>query len=143
MTQVGEPTRDASQAGSSAWAGWVTFAALMLAISGSINLIQGFVALFRDGYFLVRAGDELLITDYTAWGVIMLVWGALLLGAAAGLGSGRGWARWLAIAIASLSVIVQIGFLAAYPIWSAIIIAFDVIVLYALTARWTEARAGL
>jgi hypothetical protein len=143
MTQVGEPTRNASQAGSSAWAGWVTFAALMLAISGSINLIQGFVALFRDGYFLVRAGDELLITDYTAWGVIMLVWGALLLGAAAGLGSGRGWARWLAIAIASLSVIVQIGFLAAYPIWSAIIIAFDVIVLYALTARWTEARAGL
>jgi hypothetical protein len=143
MTQIGEPTRNASQAGSSAWAGWVTFAALMLAISGSINLIQGFVALFRDGYFLVRAGDELLITDYTAWGVIMLVWGALLLGAAAGLGSGRGWARWLAIAIASLSVIVQIGFLAAYPIWSAIIIAFDVIVLYALTARWTEARAGL
>jgi hypothetical protein len=143
MTEVGEPTRNASQAGSSAWAGWVTFAALMLAISGSINLIQGFVALFRDGYFLVRAGDELLITDYTTWGVIMLVWGALLLGAAAGLGSGRGWARWLAIAIAALSVIVQIGFLAAYPIWSAIIIAFDVIVLYALTARWTEARAGL
>jgi hypothetical protein len=143
MTQVYEPTRNASQAGSGAWAGWVTFAAIMLCISGSINLIQGFVALFRDGYFLVRAGDKLLITDYTTWGVIMLVWGALLLGAAFGLSTGGGWARWLAIAIASLSVIVQIGFLAAYPIWSVIIIAFDVIVLYALTARWSEARAGL
>ena len=42
-----------------------------------------------------------------------------------------------------VNAIVQIAFLAAYPIWSAIIIALDVFVLYALTARWDEARAGL
>jgi hypothetical protein len=143
MTQLYEPMRNSSQVRGDRWAGWVAFATIMLALSGSINLVQGFVALFQDGYFLVRTGDHLLVTGYTTWGVIMLVWGALLVAAAFGLGTGRGWARWLAIVIACLSILVQIGFLSAYPIWSAIIIGFDVIVLFALTAHWTEARTRM
>jgi hypothetical protein len=143
MTQLDEPMSSASQMRRDRWAGWFAFAAIMLSLSGAINLMQGFVALFQDGYFLVRAGDHLLVTGYTTWGVIMLVWGALLLGAAFGLGTGHGWARWLAVVITFVSILVQIGFLSAYPIWSAIIIGFDVIVLFALTAHWTEARAGM
>ena len=63
--------------------------------------------------------------------------------AGVGLNTGRGWARVIAIGIACISILVQTLFLAAYPIWSTIIIAMDVIVIYALTARWAEARAGL
>lgn len=143
MTQLYEPMRNPSQVRSGRWASWVAFAAIMLGLSGSINIMQGFVALFQDGYFLVRAGDHLLVTGYTTWGVIMLVWGALLVGAAFGLGIGAGWARWVAIAITFLSILVQIGFLSAFPLWSVIIIAFDVIVLFALTAHWTEARSQM
>ena len=61
----------------------------------------------------------------------------------AGLNSGKGWARVLAIVVACVSILIQTLFLAAFPIWSVIIIALDVIVIYALTARWGEARAGL
>jgi hypothetical protein len=60
-----------------------------------------------------------------------------------GLLSGKSWARWLAIGLIFVNTIAQVGFLAAYPVWSAILIALDVFVLYALTARWDEARAGL
>ena len=43
------------------------------------------------------------------------------------------------IAMAVVSAVSQVGFLAAYPFWSLLIIALDVIVIYALTARWREA----
>jgi hypothetical protein len=128
---------------SDAWAGWIAFAGVMLALIGTINIIQGFVALFDDGYFVVPREDDLLLVDFTVWGVIMLIWGALLVIAALALISGRGWARWFAVAAAAVNVIAQIGFLSAYPIWSAILIALDVFVIFALTARWSEARAAL
>jgi hypothetical protein len=142
MTQV-QPSPYQSTQPSDAWAGWVTFAAVMLALVGAMNLIQGFVALFDDGYFVVRREDDLLLVDFTVWGVLMLCWGALQVGACFALVAGRGWARWFAVAVAAVSILVQIGFLSAYPIWAAIIIAFDVLVIFALTARWGEARAAM
>ena len=128
---------------SDAWAGWVTFAAVILGLLGTLNVIQGFVALFDDGYFVVRREEDLLLVDFTAWGVVLLLWGALLVGAALALAAGRGWARWFAVILVCVNVIVQIGFLPAYPIWSAIVILLDVLVIFALTARWDEARAAM
>jgi hypothetical protein len=128
---------------SGAWAGWVTFASVMLTLIGTLTLIQGFLALFDDGYFIVSREEDLLLVEFTAWGVIMLIWGALLLGAGLSLAAGRSWARWFAIFAAFVSVIAQIGFLSAYPVWSAIVILLDVLVIFALTARWDEARAAM
>jgi hypothetical protein len=124
------------------WAGWVAFAGIMLALIGFFDVFQGLTALFNDEYFAVRGG-ELLVFDFTAWGWITLIWGAVLITAGVGLLSGRGWARVVAIAAVFVNTLAQIAFLAAYPIWSTIIIALDVFVLYALTARWDEARLAL
>lgn len=128
---------------SGAWTGWVVFASLMLSVVGGINIVQGLVALVQDDYFLVPNGDELLVLDFQAWGWVLIVWGVTQVGAGIGLNFGLGWARVLAIALACLSILIQMLFLSAYPIWSAIIITLDVIVVYALTARWSEARADL
>ena len=53
---------------------------------------------------------------------------------------GAGWARWLAIIVVAINAIGQIGFLAnypdAYPFWNILIVTLDILVLYALTARW-------
>jgi hypothetical protein len=142
MTEVQTPPYNTAPP-SDAWAGWVTFAAVMLGLLGALNMIQGFVALFDDGYFVIPREDDLLLVEFTVWGVVLLAWGALLAGAALAVASGKGWARWFAVLMASLNVIVQIGFLSAYPIWSAILIAIDVVVIFALTARWHEARAAM
>lgn len=128
---------------SGAWAGWLTFAAVILTLLGTLNAIQGFLALFDDGFFVVPREDDLLLVDFTAWGVIMLVWGALLVAAGLSVAAGKTWARWFAVLIASLNVIAQIGFLSAYPIWSAIMILLDILVIFALTARWDEAQAAM
>jgi len=142
-TQTSPTARDYAALDAGPWTGWLVFASITLCVVGAINLIQGLVALTRDTYFLVHAGDRLLLTDFSTWGVILLVWGLAQLAAGLGLNSGKGWARWLAIGVACISVIIQTLFLAAYPIWSVMIIALDMIVVYALTAHWTEARGGL
>ena len=123
-------------------AGMVAFAGIMLALIGFFDILQGLTALFNDEYFAVRGG-ELLVFDFTAWGWITLIWGALLVAAGLGLLSGRGGARIFAIVAVSVNMLLQIAFLSAYPIWSAIIIALDVFVLYALTAKWDEVKLAL
>jgi hypothetical protein len=123
-------------------AGMVAFAGVMLALIGFFDILQGLTALFNDEYFVVRKGD-LLVFDFTTWGVITLIWGVLLVGAGLGLLSGRGGARIFSIVVVFINMILQIAFLSAYPIWSAIIIALDVFVLYALTAKWDEVKLAL
>lgn len=142
MTQV-QPNPYESTQPSDAWAGWVTFAAVMLALVGTINVIQGLVALFDEGYLVTATKEKLLLVDIDAWGVVMLIWGTLLAGTGILLAYGKGAARWFAVVLACVSVLLQIGFLSAYPIWSAIVIALNVFVIFALTARWAEARAAM
>jgi len=143
MTKTQTPTRPPSSDVGGAWTGWVVFASIMLAVVGGLNIVQGLAALLDDTYFLVRSGNDLLLTGFTTWGWILLIWGIVQLAAGFGLNSGQGWARVTAIIVACVSIFVQIAFLAAFPIWSVVIIALDVMIIFALTARWSEARAGL
>ena len=123
----------------SAWAGWIVFAGIVLLMIGSIDVIQGCVAIFQDEY-VVATRKGLAIIDATAWGWITLLWGVLIFIAGLGLLGGAGWARWLAIIGVSVNAIQQIAFMAnfpqAYPLWNILIVALNVLVLFALTARW-------
>ncbi len=123
-------------------AGMVAFAGVMLVLIGFFDILQGLTALFNDEYFVARKG-QLLVFDFTTWGVITLIWGALLVGAGFGLLSGRGGARIFSIVVVFINMLLQIAFLSSYPIWSTIIIALDVFVLYALTAKWDEVKLAL
>jgi hypothetical protein len=129
---------------SKSMAGWIGFAGIMLMIIGSIDFFQGLIALFEDEYFVVTASG-FLVVDLTAWGWIMLIWGVLLVLAGLGLIAAQGWARWFAIVVVSLNFIAQLGFLgnSQYPLWSLTVMALNIIVLYALTARWSESAADL
>jgi hypothetical protein len=125
--------------GFNAWSGWVAFAAFVLLTLGILNLMLGLTALLEDGYFVTNSGD-LLVWSYTTWGVIMLCFAGLQLAVGMGLLAAQSWARYTAVGLAMLNIIGQIGFLAAHPVWTTIVIALDIIVLYALTARWGEAQ---
>jgi hypothetical protein len=130
----------ASRGASGAWAGWVWFAAVVIIIIGVFNIFQGLAALFNDEYFVVTDAG-LLVFDFTAWGWITLILGIVMLFAGFGLLSGKGWARWFTIVVAGLNAVAQAGFLSAYPIWALIVIALDIVVIYALAVRWEEAKS--
>jgi hypothetical protein len=129
---------------SKSMAGWIGFAGIMLVIVGAIDFFQGLIAIFEDDYFVVTRSGFLAV-DLTQWGWIMVIWGVLLVLAGLGLAAGQGWARWFAIVVVSLNFIAQLGFLgnSQYPLWSLTVIALNIIVLYALTARWGESEADL
>ena len=121
------------------WTGWITFASAVLVLIGMINLFRGILALFDEGYFIADPG-QLVLVSYDAWGVFLILWGGFMMLVGAGLNAGRSWARWTAGLVVMIDVIGQIGFLPAYPFASVVLIALDVVVLYALTVRWDEAQ---
>lgn len=123
------------------WVGWITFAGVMMLILGMFHAFQGFIALFQDDYFLVGKEGLTVHVDYTAWGWTQLIVGAVILAAGAGLLAGQMWARVVGVILAVLSAVVNIGFLAAYPIWSTIMIAVDILVIWALTVHGREMKS--
>ena len=125
----------------SAWSGWVTFAALMMVLLGMVNGFQGLLALFDEGYFVANS-DDLVLVSYGAWGAFLLLWGAVLIATGAALNARLAWARWVGAAIVMFDVILQVGFFPSMPLLATLLIAIDVVVLFALTARWDEAKAG-
>lgn len=128
--------------GSRAWAGWVVFAGAMLLVVGMINVFEGFVALFQDERLVVTE-DNFIVVDVTGFGWTLLISGALMIAVSLGLFTAQTWARITAIAIVCVHAAVQVAWLGAYPFWSLLMIALDVVVLFALTAKWSEARTAL
>jgi hypothetical protein len=126
----------------SAWAGWVNFAGLMLVLLGFFHAVQGLVALFRDQVYVVGSRGLVADVGYTTWGWVHLVWGAVAILVGSSLLAGRMWARIIATIVAMVSAVTSLGFLPAYPVWSAIMIAFDVVIIWAITVHGGEVRSA-
>ena len=126
---------------SSIWSGWIAFAATMMIVVGMLNVLEGIITIvFRDRTVVVAG--RLYVVSVLGWGVLILAFGVLLTCAGIGVASGRTWARVVAIVCVCLHAIVQIASLAAYPLWSLLMLALDVVVLYVLTAAWRDATAA-
>lgn len=132
------PKRSAAPRG--AWLGWSMFGGVLLSIVGVFNIFGGLVALLEDRLTYIDEGS-LVVVDLTAWGIVELVFGVVLLVTGIGLLARNRVARAVAIILIGLHAIVQLAVLAAYPIWSLLMIALDVVVLFALTVHWSEDEA--
>lgn len=125
----------------SGWAGWGYFAAFMMMFLGVLQGIAGLAGIFKDSYYVV-AENSLLVFDYTAWGWINLVIGLVVFFAGLELlRTGALWARVVAVLLAGLSLVANITFMQAYPLWSISMAIIDVLVIYALTVHGRELEA--
>jgi hypothetical protein len=142
QTHQRRPSRDnTSVAPPTGWVGWIAFAGFMLIVEGGIQCIQGFVALFKDDYYLVTRNGLVLDVDYTTWGWIHLLLGLVAVATGLGLLRGQMWARVIGVILAAVSILINIVFLAAFPIWSTMVITVDVIIIYALIVHGREPKA--
>lgn len=121
--------------------GWLSFAGIVAIIVGLFNLIDGLVALLRQDYYLVTDQD-ILVFNYTAWGWIWLIIGAVQVAVGAGILAGKVWARAVGVVLAVLAAIGHVAFLRAFPLWSLITIGLCVLLVYALTAPPRGARGA-
>lgn len=126
----------------SGWVGWIAFAGMIMIMLGVFHLVQGLVALFNDEYFLVTQSRLILSLDFTTWGWIHITGGLVTVVAGFCVFAGQVWARAVGTLMALVSAVVNLGFLAAYPIWSLMMIALDVVVIMALTVHGAEIKAA-
>jgi len=112
--------------------GLVLFAGVLLLVVGFWNLIYGISALAKSSVFVANA--HYVFGDLRTWGWITLIIAALQLLAGIGVMTGNQAARWAGIVLVGLNAINQMFFIPAYPFWSLMIIAFDIVALYGLCA---------
>ena len=112
--------------------GLVQFASVLLGLAGCFNVIYGIAAIANAHVFTANA--HYVFGNLRGWGWITLILGVLQLLAAAGVVAGNQLARWFAVAVIGLNAIDQMFFIPAYPLWSLMIIAVDVVALYGLCA---------
>ena len=128
-------TNTTTRANYSGWAvGWAGFAGVMLVMIGVFDVIQGLVALFNDEFYVITQ-DWVFKYDITVWGWIQLILGVLVIAAGVGIFSGNVAARIVGVIIASIAAILNFAWLPYYPLWSIMVIAICVAVIWALTAH--------
>ena len=122
------------------WVGWIAFAGVLMVILGALHAFQGLVAIFKDDYFLVSSSGLAVKFDFTAWGWVHLVVGIVVVVAGLGVMAGQVWARVVGVLLASLSLLANVAFLAAYPFWSLVMIALDIVIIMALTVHGSDIK---
>jgi uncharacterized membrane protein len=128
----------------STWGTWVAFAAILMMLSGVFSVIAGLAATFDDEYFtLGTANGEIYLLGTTALGIFWIVLGVIKAWAGFALIQGREWARFFTIAICAVHATTNVLTLTAQPFISLLFIAFNLVVIYAVTVRWQEAKIGM
>ncbi|HLV57983.1 MAG TPA: hypothetical protein VKY81_03775 [Natronosporangium sp.] len=120
---------------SRAAAGWAVggsiLAAWLMIVLGLWSALVGIAAIAEDEVFLTTPGYTYAV-DLTAWGWIHLVLGVVALAAGLALFSGAAWARAVGIILAVLVAVDYFLFLPLHPLWSVVVIALSVFIVWSL-----------
>jgi hypothetical protein len=110
--------------------GLIGFAALMLGLAGTWNVLEGMLAIADSRVYV--AESTFVFSDLNSWGWIMLLLGTAQLIAAFTIVTGSELGRWVGIAAAFLNALGQLFFMSAYPLWAVTMLAIDIVIIYAL-----------
>ena len=124
------PAESAVRAEATHGGGWLTFAGIMLAIVGTLNVVYGIGAI--DDAHVYVGETEYVFGDLNTWGWFLAIVGAIQFVAAFGVWQRAQWARWVGVGSASGNAILQLLFLPAFPLLSLSLLALDILVIYGL-----------
>jgi hypothetical protein len=112
--------------------GWVMFAGTVLALVGTLNIIEGIAAISRSHFFVGNA--HYVFGDLKSWGWTVLIIGAIQLLTGFGVLMKNQLARWVGVGFAALNAIAQLLMIPSYPFWSLTLFAMDILIMYGLIA---------
>jgi hypothetical protein len=117
-----------------AWAyGIGAFGGVVLVMLGLFQFLQGLSAVLKDSIFFATS-DYVYAIDLTGWGWIHMAIGVAAVVIGICVLYGQTWARAAGILVAVLSAVANFAFLPHYPFWSLLVIAIDVLVIWALSS---------
>jgi hypothetical protein len=120
--------------------GFTYFAAIMMMLSGGFEILQGLSAIIKKNLYVVNK-DYIYKINVNGWGWIHLILGVIVLLAGVALLGGALWARIVGIAMAALIAIANFLWLPYYPVWAIVLIALNVVVIWALAAHGRDIAA--
>jgi len=120
--------------------GFTYFAAIMMMLSGGFEILQGLSAIIKKNLYVVNK-DYIYKINVNGWGWIHLILGVIVLIAGIALLGGALWARIVGIAMAALIAIANFLWLPYYPVWAIVLIALNVVVIWALEAHGRDIAA--
>jgi hypothetical protein len=121
------------------WVGWIAFAAMMMVVTGIFGVISGLAAIVRDETY-VQANGNIWVFDQTSWGWIHLIVGLLVTFVGVKMLQGKPFGMAIGAGIVVLHMMTQFAWMGMYPWWSMVVIAIDVLILYALIVHGGEMR---
>ncbi|MFF2962460.1 hypothetical protein ACFVT1_26790 [Streptomyces sp. NPDC057963] len=113
--------------------GWTVFAAFLMIFGGAMAIFEGIAAIARSNIF-VATHNYVFRFSLTGWGWIHLALGIVIVLAGCALLTGATWARVVGIVLAGLGALANFLWLPFYPLWSLVLIAINVFILWALCA---------
>jgi hypothetical protein len=117
---------------SGAIGGLTVLAAVLMMLGGLWGFLEGLAAVIRGSFFVVLPNYAYSVSA-TSWGWIHLILGVLVAGAGlALLLKDSLWARITGIVLASFSTIANFMFIPYSPVWSIVVIAIDLAIIWAL-----------
>jgi hypothetical protein len=127
--------------GTSPWkTGLLVFAGTIMIVGGIFQFLAGLVALFRNEVYVVGL-NYVYSFDITTWGWIHLIIGIVVALAGAAVLTGQIWGRVVGVGLAVISMLTNFMFIPYYPLWSLLIIALNVFVIWALCSAPRDAVA--
>jgi hypothetical protein len=117
--------------------GWAVFAAVMMLVIGGLDALYGLAAILNYEIVVV-GGHGVIVADITTWGWVTLIVGLVVMAAGAGLLAGMSAARWAAVGLIGLNAILQLSWFPAAPLWTVLMVALSVLVIFELTANWEK-----
>jgi hypothetical protein len=120
--------------------GFVAFAAVLMITSGIFWFIEGLAAVLEDEFFVVAPGYAFEM-DLTTWGWVHMIGGAVLAVSGFFIFTGNLLARLVGIGVAVLAATINFFYIPYYPIWSLVIIAVSVVIIWALTVYGRDIAA--
>ena len=123
----------------SGWVGWAVFGGIVLIIAGVFDALFGLAAIIgpSSAYFVSVTGN-LWLLDISAWGWWHLILGLALVLVGVFVLRGASWARITAVVLAGVNAVSQLATLPYAPWWALIVIALDLLVIYALIVHGKE-----
>jgi hypothetical protein len=127
--------------------GWLTFSAVVLILAGIMRVIDAIWAFGYHGAIPDDLQGALLGHSLATYGWVWLITGVILI--AAGIlvlgpsdTPSAEVSRWIGIVAAGLDAIAAIFVIPYYPVWALIDIAIAVLVIYGLSAHFSDRQAS-
>lgn len=111
--------------------GFTALAAVLMLLSGGANILEGIAEVIRGSFFVNLPHYTYNITA-NHWGWIHIAAGIVVFLAGVALFTDRTWARAVGVALASLSLLLNLVYIPYFPVWSIVVIAIDAFIIWAL-----------